>query len=522
MTVTWNRIEVVNDSPSTRKGLAATLADPLWQLARQWQLGELTAEDAATPVAVSVESTSFPIDRLRIGHHERRLDGGTPIEALVEAEPASVPDLRSRIRGGHHLHSLIARTNAAVAASVRDAFRFFEQIDARDSALVAAVASRSLDAWAAFDAIRTDGAAAVAQRVASAQVAMLVPILDAWAAWFAARSGYEAPSAWNAQRACYEFALVASVEDRDVVLAADRYRGGRLDWSDLEGTAQPFSGHVTPRSHAETLLPTPIEFAGAPSPRFFELEDHTVRFTTIAGNAPDVATSLLVEVALVYGNDWFVVPVSAPVCALHKIERVVVTDSFGTKTMHASRLRSNKWRVFETGANGIDDYLVVLPTIGVPLDGPAIEEVAIARDEAANLAWAIERSVSDGLGLAVRRDAVDPVPHASSDLPRYVPMREPRSTWFPLVARGRQLVGAGIRGIARTESPLGQILAGWPDVQFAGSSVAREGIVVQRRWQYAPTRDNEYRLWTTRSVRSNAADVSGGVAFDQLVPPTST
>ncbi len=169
------------------------------------------------------------------------------------------------------------------------------------------------DAWSAFGAIRSDGAAAVAQRINVAHAATLTPILDIWTAWFAARSGYEAPSAWNAERASYTFELVASVEDRDVVLAADRYRGGHLDWTDLEGHVEPSSGQVAPQSRTATLLPTPIEFAGAPSPRFFELEDHSVRFTTIAGNAPDVATALLVEVALVYGNDWFVVPVTAPV-----------------------------------------------------------------------------------------------------------------------------------------------------------------------------------------------------------------
>lgn len=519
MTVTWNRIEVVNDSQSTRTGLAATLADPLWQLARQWQLGELTAEDAGTPIAVTVESTSFPIDRLRVGTHERRLDGRTPIEALVEAEPPIVPDLRLRIRSGHHLHALITRANVDAAAA-RDAFAFSVQGNDRDAALVSAVAGRSLDGWLAFVAIRDDGAEAVAQRLAAAQAATVTPILESWSAWFAARAGYEAPSAWNAARASYEFELVASVEDRDIVLAADRYRGGRLDWTDLEGSAGTSSGQVTPQSHAETLLPTPVEFAGAPSPRFFELEDHTVRFTTIAGNAPDVATALLVEVALVYGNDWFVVPVTAPVCSLHKIERVVVTDTFGTKTVHANRLRSPKWRLFETGPTGVDDYLVVLPTVSVALDGPAIEEVAIARDEAANLAWAIERSVADTLGLAVRRDAVDPEPLASIDVPRYVPINTPRSTWFPLVARSRDLVGAGIRGLTRTESPIGQILMGWPDVRFAANQVPREGIVVERRWQYAATRDGAHRLWTTRSVRSNAADVSSGVLFDQLAPAT--
>lgn len=518
MTVTWNRIEVVNDSPSTGRGLAATLADPLWQLARQWQLGELTAEDAATPVAVTVESTSFPIDRLRVGTHERRIDGGTPIEALVEAEPPMIPDLRLRIRGGHHLHALIARTNPVAAGVARHAFPLAAETGEREAALVAAVADHSLDAWSAFIAIRDDGAPVVAQRLANTSAETLVPILEGWMVWFASRAGHDAPSAWNAARASYEFELVASVEDRDVVLVADRYRGGRLDWTDLEGSARAGSGHVAPQSRSETMLPTPVEFAGAPSPRFFELEDHTVRFTTIAGNAPDVATALLVEVALVYGNDWFVVPVESPVCTLHKVERIIVTDTFGTRTVHTNRLRSPRWRMFETGSTGVEDYLVVLPTVGLALEGPPIEEVAIARDEAANLAWAIERSAADALGLPVRREGREPAPPPLLEVARYVPIAEPRSNWFPLVSRNRELVGAGVRGAARTDTPSGRILAGWPDVRFASNQVPRDGIVVHRRWQYAATRGGERRLWTTRSVRSNAAEVSGGVQFDRLLP----
>jgi hypothetical protein len=50
---TWNRIEprVRGDSLSS---LDARIYDPMWLLARQWQVGEFAAEDAGSPVSVTL------------------------------------------------------------------------------------------------------------------------------------------------------------------------------------------------------------------------------------------------------------------------------------------------------------------------------------------------------------------------------------------------------------------------------------------------------------------------------------
>src|SRR4029077_12027328 len=47
------------------KGLAATVEDPLWMLARQRQFGELTGEDAGSPVQVAFVQTETPLDSWR-------------------------------------------------------------------------------------------------------------------------------------------------------------------------------------------------------------------------------------------------------------------------------------------------------------------------------------------------------------------------------------------------------------------------------------------------------------------------
>ena len=41
--MTWLRLEGSNRDPDLAEGLAAQISDPLWSLARQWQVGEFPA-----------------------------------------------------------------------------------------------------------------------------------------------------------------------------------------------------------------------------------------------------------------------------------------------------------------------------------------------------------------------------------------------------------------------------------------------------------------------------------------------
>ena len=50
-----------NVSVNIGEALSARTKDPLWFLARQWQLGEFAAEDAGSPVAVHVTTSTSPV-----------------------------------------------------------------------------------------------------------------------------------------------------------------------------------------------------------------------------------------------------------------------------------------------------------------------------------------------------------------------------------------------------------------------------------------------------------------------------
>ena len=64
----------------------------------------------------------------------------------------------------------------------------------------------------------------------------------------------------------------------------------------------------TPR----TTIPVPVSFAGMPNTRWWAFEDAKTNYGDIDANTTDLAKLLFLEFALVYANDWFVIPYTAP------------------------------------------------------------------------------------------------------------------------------------------------------------------------------------------------------------------
>jgi len=60
---TWNRLEPRARSVDFAESLAARVHDPLWFLARQWQLQEFRGEDGGSAVAVHLRGVAAPITR---------------------------------------------------------------------------------------------------------------------------------------------------------------------------------------------------------------------------------------------------------------------------------------------------------------------------------------------------------------------------------------------------------------------------------------------------------------------------
>ena len=93
----------------------------------------------------------------------------------------------------------------------------------------------------------------------------------------------------------------------------------------------------------------------------------------------DLTRVLLMEFSLVYGNDWYVMPLRLPVGSLFRVTSFTVRDTFGvTTTLARSRNQSGpRWSVFDL----VDDHLFLPPTLAQSLSGPPVEQVQLTRDE---------------------------------------------------------------------------------------------------------------------------------------------
>src|SRR4051794_489502 len=117
----WNRIEPSPRSDSIVRGLDAAVRDPVWFLARQWQIGEFHGEDAGSPATVSFRSraTRFESWDVRDGKGQV-FDLRAPLESLVEDEDVS-PNWALAVELGQVLARLLA--NAGASSTTIDLFR---------------------------------------------------------------------------------------------------------------------------------------------------------------------------------------------------------------------------------------------------------------------------------------------------------------------------------------------------------------------------------------------------------------
>jgi len=75
----WTRMEVRCRQADMRASLSARVFDPLWLMARQWQVGEFQGEDAGMPVRARVRAQTTMLSRIHLGE--------LPPDTTVQAAP---------------------------------------------------------------------------------------------------------------------------------------------------------------------------------------------------------------------------------------------------------------------------------------------------------------------------------------------------------------------------------------------------------------------------------------------------
>jgi hypothetical protein len=563
---TWSRLEPLSlTRGDLAPGAQVLVADPLWMIGRQWQFDELRGEDAGSPIIATVEAESAPLTRFRAGSAEEAVDmtpADPPLEVRVEAEQPPVLPMRLRTHTGLHLLRLLRAAGLHAVAAAAAAFAPGPAPgdggldDPVGDARLRLAADRVPDGAALLAAVDEAAPDVPAALAAAGDAGATREVLAVWRRW--AHGQLAAPSgpSWNPHHLEHRFTAQATLSDGAVVVDVGSYTGGTLDWFHGDLTAGPGLGApavaVEPTRIRDTTLPMPVRFAGMPSDRLFAFEDAAVYLGGVQAGRTDLARMAVVEFALAYSVDWFLVPLVLPYGTVTRFDRVRVVDTFGVEVDSAPAREATRpgWTAFQstpiTDSSRLSRMFVLAPTVPRVLEGEPLEEVALFRDEMANLVWGVERTVpgpASGEPVARARQAArvtlrQSIPDDLGDAAIVYRLMTPvPENWIPLVAvrssgaehhelERRPMVRHREDGTAQLVHPTGTVLLSDPAadpatdrLRIAEHEVPREGVVVTRSFQMARTAGGGTALWIGRRVRTGRGEGASGLRFDTALPP---
>jgi hypothetical protein len=564
---TWNRLEPRPRAANVQASLRAEVRDPLWFLGRQWQLGEFQGEDAGSPAFVELGWRNAKLLDVAVGGTLARI-GEQPLERQALAEPVS-PDQATRVEIGQTFFRILENRNKPPAPvrdliPIKNAFREaaklpdpvddpFNPLEESTRQFMTVVRGRGVDGVKIFELAGSDIVppgvpAADAQFVRDAY-----GDLRTWVASVFGTIGTAAAAAWDPRRLDQSFSVRAGPEAAPTATLAVQPDGeGALHWSSFDvatQTSDPLAGVAL---SSLKVSPIQVRFPGMPANRYWDFEEGEMALPDIDLEKRDLQKLLVVDFALVHGVDWFVLGLELPVGSITSIDSLVVRDEFGGATTISRADNTGqpagpgRWTMFsvaQPGA-GLAAYTLIPPSAGPGVAaGPILEDVRFARDEMANMAWAIERAAESRLGEprpGPERDAAADA--AAGPAPTPAPTRAPLRYqleskvplhWIPLVAvpvpghaPDIQLQKARVLrpdptstpvGQPRAVPPIGRILKPEPmlvpEEEIPRTGLRIERVVFRSRWT-----DGTGHLWVARRRRAGAGETQSGLRFDSARP----
>jgi hypothetical protein len=515
---TYTRLEPRPNERNYEAGFQAAVHDPVWFLGRQWQMGEHQGENASSPIWVK-----YNLRSRAIASSDPRFDPTLiPAEAIVESEIDDWWTMGRRVRIGNRL------------ATARPALQ-------EQPGLLFVTPPPPYEHFQG----RLDGLAVWRERDA----------LGIAAGEFGAEIPPDSRPAWASEALIYqqneENAFVAA----DQRLTVQRHRGGRMDWNSVDATS--LAGGLEAVTEACEAIPTQLQYPGAPTNRWWQIEDAEV---DMGGYAPDSAhtpTALLTELIFSHSDDWFLFPVSSKVG--HRAGHVVaivtlqVEDAFGrvysSDEINAANEKvwqglqpPENWTLFkvdgaadgEPGLAGED--LILWHVAELPLESIPFERVQFGLDEESNLLWAVERSIA-GREVESRvsdRPNEDQFPKFNQGKPSgdahenkakeyaYVPAQGIVPYWHPFemdeVDGKRRLVLRRFVDLSRQKpflmpAPQAELLQTTSILPLA---IPSNGIEIERRWQLARDMNGAPILWIQRQRRTLLSPPARRLRFDVM------
>jgi hypothetical protein len=438
---TWTRLEPRPRGGTLTPSLEASIFDPAWMLARQWQLAEFRGQDAAFPVQVSFTVNAQPLAATQPPEgHTAGPAGQYPLEATVWPEPPTTLTSGASAEFGAELVRLLTEQGCSPASisSIIGNYPLAEPppgaADPQGMAFLALLAGRLPDATQVEPLMREAAGGTVpgSLGVASDDETAVINAAKDWVAELDsfALSTPQPADTWQPSRLEHQFSVTAgSPSGAPFSLATASWPGRLLEWSDFDIPAQanvpppatlpalpePDSATGTVADPATGTVsgtgpPHPLTYPGAPNRRYWTFEDGNFNLATVTVSPDDLARMLIVEFASVYANDWYMLPIQLPYGALHRIDQLTITNSFDeTENLDPVALSipafgsapagTPDWCLFRNtvtepdGSTANLNGLLLLPGAAAVQASPPVEEVVLIRDDTADLGWAVEHTV---------------------------------------------------------------------------------------------------------------------------------
>ncbi len=486
----YYKLEPRPRSDDITQGVQAIWRDPLWALTRQWQVGEFKGDDAASPIKTYLTMKSTKITRLKLNDENltsRFIDPNIPLESEVERQKIIFSDKnpmwRTRVQLGQFferelrrkLHGtaqdiiddvfLILRKNIGILPSQveyngmdsrsRDFLLIIVgphiNVDLEKPRIIDGKLLLNLNQTEIIDYLKNPEGTDYSgnNALVSSIMESINYIKTKFQLFIYQPEGTE--SAWKSQRLEYDFSISAkSDETHQVVLAAREYNGQSLDWYDFSKHYEPSNlspdieikdetGNLIQSVEEENLpittgvlesIPTNISFHGSPNHRWWEFEDAKIDFGSLQLDQIDLGKLLVMNFALVFGNDWFIIPHDMDYGSLNEILTLEVIDVFGQKQeiKHPRDLDKiffdensvdSQWNVWDVFSIAIENNkeniqlvnpcstpksmrsLFIPPIVHWKEESDPIEQVKFLRDEMANKIWGVESIVQNAIGSGV-------------------------------------------------------------------------------------------------------------------------
>jgi hypothetical protein len=556
-----NRLEGVPRTDEFTASLRAEIADPLWMLCRQWQLGEFEGEDAATACQAKILSEHQQPEMIHFneGQPVNYNANQFPLETIVESEPIK-NDYYLSLQMGRQFFKLM---NEAGLSVHRKAFisnyAIAENIDPDDNEgiyLSQSTAGAFPDGYAIMEAINNNKFEAFVKSIAGISAGDIdkftKSISPQFTNWFTNLYHLPTPgqSAWRPDRMEYNFELdLPHIEDNTkAYLEAKEYSSGRIDWLTFDENSKPAQDNTAGAAAenetdnfeemVQSFIPTPLQYAGMPKPRFWEMENSQVDFGKIQTGTSGLLSILLTEYGLTYSNDWFVLPYQLKFNTLCEVKCIMVTDVFGQNILIEPTFKDPEmnWHEFacfrhteiQNRTSPRNRFYLPSSVLKNQQSEP-LEKVNFMRDEMANMVWAIESMVPSAAGgnRRIKSDLTrydqDFVPVDPEAKIRYLIGTSVPKNWIPFIPVHKEGSQQEIRlqraKIPNAPPPVSQLLTEQQPVHFIEEEeVPRAGVIVTRMYKRTRWLNGKTYLWIARSKTVGRGEGWSGLMFDQILP----